>query len=324
MVRSDHWSFDQDLEGVRSHRRSIAAAQADRTSHVRRLARMNKYLAFLHRIGHESHSRYLPATRCHEDFFIGGNTQVFRVRRVEFHQAQEAARNSTFEACLLHFGRMILGACFRPDVLDPRLTLKISLGTGSTGFVRQSLPPMANIHVWSNFEFVADNGSIYEVDMLCVGPWGAFLVEIKSRPGTISGNAGLWSWHRDRVGCRAEYPPAGSSITRNQTGPADDLIDGCEGPQPSKVWNDYRSLVHRSWRASGPSAPCWTMQASFCRNEACAPMLGLYWVPRLRGTAALRVRSDDRSLVHRSWRASGPSAPCWTMQALFCRNKACA
>jgi hypothetical protein len=35
--------------------------------------------------------------------------------------------------------------------------------------------------VWSNFEFVADNGSIYEVDMLCVGLWGAFLVEIKSR-----------------------------------------------------------------------------------------------------------------------------------------------
>ena len=71
------------------------------------------------------------------------------------------------------------------------------------------------------------------------------------------------------------------------------------------------ALISAPWRtrASGPSAPCWTMQASFCRNEACAPMLGLYWVPRLRGTAALRVRSDDRSLVHRSWRASGPSAP---------------
>jgi hypothetical protein len=73
-------------------------------------------------------------------------------------------------------------------------------------FVRQSLPPMANIHVWSNFEFVADNGSIYEVDMLCVGPWGAFLVEIKSRPGTISGNAGLWSWHRDGRSHTAENP----------------------------------------------------------------------------------------------------------------------
>jgi len=73
-------------------------------------------------------------------------------------------------------------------------------------FVRQSPPPTANIHVCSNFEFVADNGSIYEVDMLCVGPWGAFLVEIKSRPATISGNAGLWAWHRDGRSHTAENP----------------------------------------------------------------------------------------------------------------------
>ena len=64
-------------------------------------------------------------------------------------------------------------------------------------FVRQNLPTAANIHVWSNFEFVADNGPIYEVDLLCVGPWGAFLVEIKSRPGTISGSGNVWSWHHD-------------------------------------------------------------------------------------------------------------------------------
>src|SRR5262245_18593925 len=86
MVRNDHWSFDPDLAGVRSHRRSIAAAQADRTSLVRRLARIgidrgkselvcnrvmhrNKYLTFLHRIGYEGGSRYLPTTRCNEDFF---------------------------------------------------------------------------------------------------------------------------------------------------------------------------------------------------------------------------------------------------------------
>ena len=64
-------------------------------------------------------------------------------------------------------------------------------------FVRLNLPAAANINVWSNFEFVTDNGSIYEVDLLCVSPWGAFLVEIKSRPGTISGNGNVWSWHYD-------------------------------------------------------------------------------------------------------------------------------
>ena len=73
-------------------------------------------------------------------------------------------------------------------------------------FVRQNLPPMANVHVWSNFEFVADNGSIYEVDMLCVGHWGAFLVEIKSRLGTISGIGNVWSWHHDGRSHTAENP----------------------------------------------------------------------------------------------------------------------
>ena len=74
------------------------------------------------------------------------------------------------------------------------------------GFVRQQLPPSTNIHVWSNFEFVADSGSIYEVDMLCVSPWGAFLVEIKSRPGVISGMGNLWSWHHEGKSKTAENP----------------------------------------------------------------------------------------------------------------------
>lgn len=61
--------------------------------------------------------------------------------------------------------------------------------------IRQGLPPSGNVHVWSNFEFVSDNGSIYEVDLLVVSPWGAFVTEIKSRPGAISGAGNLWSWH---------------------------------------------------------------------------------------------------------------------------------
>ena len=98
----------------------------------------------------------------------------------------------------------------------------------------------------------------------------------------------------------------------------------------------------KPWRASGPSAPCWSMPASFCRKkpwvqcwafsgfrgcegpqpskvrkdhwsfdqdlegvrslgavlvdasfvlpqQGMGPMLGLYWFPRLQGTAALQV-----------------------------------
>jgi hypothetical protein len=49
------------------------------------------------------------------------------------------------------------------------------------------------------------------------------------------------------------------------------------------------------WRASGPSAPRWTMRAFFGRNEGFVQGWSLYRVPRLKGTATLQVRSDHRS-----------------------------
>lgn len=64
-------------------------------------------------------------------------------------------------------------------------------------FIRQRVPASSPLHFWSNFEFVADAGSIYEVDLLVLGPWGAFLVEIKSRPGVVSGGGNTWTWTTD-------------------------------------------------------------------------------------------------------------------------------
>ena len=50
-------------------------------------------------------------------------------------------------------------------------------------FVRDRLPDHDPYRVWSNFEFIADDGSINEVDLLVLTPKGLCLVEIKSRPG---------------------------------------------------------------------------------------------------------------------------------------------
>jgi serine/threonine protein kinase len=61
-------------------------------------------------------------------------------------------------------------------------------------FIRNGLPSSSPIQVWSNFEFMAEGGAIYEVDTLLVGPWGAFLIEIKSIPGVVSSQAGSWIW----------------------------------------------------------------------------------------------------------------------------------
>lgn len=64
-------------------------------------------------------------------------------------------------------------------------------------FVRAKFPPHEPYRAWANFEFIADDGSINEVDLLVFTPQGFFLIEIKSRPGRLFGDAGTWTWETD-------------------------------------------------------------------------------------------------------------------------------
>jgi hypothetical protein len=52
-------------------------------------------------------------------------------------------------------------------------------------FILEGFPAQDNYLARALFELVADDGSINEVDTLVVCPHGAFLIEIKSRPGTV-------------------------------------------------------------------------------------------------------------------------------------------
>jgi serine/threonine protein kinase len=61
-------------------------------------------------------------------------------------------------------------------------------------FVRDGLPDHDPYRAWSNFEFQAADGAIYEVDLLVLTKQGFWLVEIKSRPGRVEGDAGTWTW----------------------------------------------------------------------------------------------------------------------------------
>lgn len=61
-------------------------------------------------------------------------------------------------------------------------------------FIWDKFPAGSDYHAWSNFEFIASDGSINEVDLLVASPRGVFLVEIKSRPGCLTGDQSLWSW----------------------------------------------------------------------------------------------------------------------------------
>src|SRR6516225_9179680 len=69
---------------------------------------------------------------------------------------------------------------------------------------------------------------------------------------------------------------------------------GYKGLQPSRPGATIAALIS-IWRASGPSAPRWTMWAFFGRNEGCVGGWSLSRVPRLQGTAALQARNDHRS-----------------------------
>src|SRR5262245_16142687 len=64
-------------------------------------------------------------------------------------------------------------------------------------FVRQRFPTHEPYRAWANFEFIADDGSINEVDLLVFTPQGFFLIEIKSRPGRLFGDAGTWTWENE-------------------------------------------------------------------------------------------------------------------------------
>ena len=64
-------------------------------------------------------------------------------------------------------------------------------------WLRAHLPDREPWNVWTNFEFIDDEGKISEVDALVLSPAGLFLVEIKSRPGTVEGDAHTWTWRAD-------------------------------------------------------------------------------------------------------------------------------
>jgi hypothetical protein len=58
---------------------------------------------------------------------------------------------------------------------------------------------LPNSDAWqgcSNLEFVAQDGSVNEVDALVLPPSKLRLFEIKSTPSTVSDEAGQWTWQR--------------------------------------------------------------------------------------------------------------------------------
>lgn len=65
-------------------------------------------------------------------------------------------------------------------------------------WLREQLPDRDPWHIWTNFEFIDDQGKVNEIDALALTPAGLFLIEIKSRPGKVTGDSHTWTWSSDR------------------------------------------------------------------------------------------------------------------------------
>lgn len=61
-------------------------------------------------------------------------------------------------------------------------------------YLRERLPDSEPIRVWANAEFLSLDGRLNEVDAIVLTSKGLFLVEIKSRPGEVSGDQQRWVW----------------------------------------------------------------------------------------------------------------------------------
>ena len=64
-------------------------------------------------------------------------------------------------------------------------------------YLRENLPDSDPVLLYSNFEFIADDGSVNEIDALVVTRAGLFVVELKSRGGKITGNRHTWFWEQE-------------------------------------------------------------------------------------------------------------------------------
>lgn len=61
-------------------------------------------------------------------------------------------------------------------------------------WISERLPDSEAYRGWSNFEIVSQDGAVNEIDTLVLTPTKILLIEIKSRPGEVEGEAGAWTW----------------------------------------------------------------------------------------------------------------------------------
>lgn len=73
-------------------------------------------------------------------------------------------------------------------------------------YLSDALPDRDPNFLYTNFEFIADDGSVNEIDALVVTQAGVFLLELKSRGGIVKGNRHLWEWDKEERTITVDSP----------------------------------------------------------------------------------------------------------------------
>jgi serine/threonine protein kinase len=68
------------------------------------------------------------------------------------------------------------------------------------GYLKEIIPAREPYRAWANAEFLGQDGSVNEIDLLLITPAGITVLEVKSWAGTLVGDAGTWQQtHREAV-----------------------------------------------------------------------------------------------------------------------------
>ena len=115
-------------------------------------------------------------------------------------------------------------------------------------FLRERFPTHEPYRAWSNFEFIAEDGSINEVDLLVFTPHGFFLIEIKSRPGRLFGDAGAWTWETDGRLSTTDNPLIAANTKakklRALLQQPQQVLEVLDTKRHVRLLQDYTALVH--------------------------------------------------------------------------------
>ena len=171
-------------------------------------------------------------------------------------------------------------------------------------YLKARLPDGEPFRAWSNFEFIAEDGSINEVDLLVVSLHKVYLVEIKSWSGTISGDASTWRREIDGKEFLVDSPLLLANRKAKKLGRTPENAEGARQATQAVCRSRRIPVLRRSAvpaRRPGPHGVYLSAQSG---RDTCPDILDV-----LRGNAGFDPRRPppriDRSLSGAIARAMG-------------------